>query len=74
MKINPGHLVKSLIVMAIILSAVVLGQLWWSLLSDAVFVKTIATIVVLGVLVSFIIAVSSDMSEEKSLKDDNYLD
>jgi len=74
MRINAGHLVKSLVAMAIILAAVVLGQLWWSFLNDEVFVKVIISIVVLGVLVSFIIAVSADLGEEKKLKDDNYID
>lgn len=74
MRINTGMLVKSLIFMAVILSAVVLGQLWFTFLSDDVFVKVIVTIVVLGVLVSFILAVSSDMAEDKKLKDDNYID
>ena len=56
------------------LSAVILAQIWFSAFNDIFFGKLTVTIVILGLLAAFAIAVFDDFFENKKLKDDNYLD
>lgn len=73
MKLQSQKLVKSLVVFVVLGAALGLLQLWFDLFSALVFGKMMATLVVLGAVVSFIIAVREDMSGEEKLKDDKYL-
>lgn len=56
------------------LSAVILAQIWFSAFNEIFFGKLTVTIVILGLLAAFVIAVFDDFFENKKLKDDNYLD
>lgn len=59
---------------AISLALVVILQIWTDAFNDLFFGKIISTLVVIGVLGAFILAVFDDFFENKKLKDDNYLD
>lgn len=74
MTLNTQALVKSIVVLTILGAALVLAQLWLNLFETVVFVKLLVTLLIVGGVVTFIIAVKSDMSDEKKLKDDKYLD
>lgn len=74
MTLNTQALVKSIVVLTILGAALVLAQIWLSLFETVVFVKLLVTLLIVGGVVTFIIAVKSDMSDEKKLKDDKYLD
>lgn len=56
------------------LSAVILAQIWFTAFNEVFFGKLTVTIVILGLLAAFIIAVFDDFFENKKLKDENYLD
>lgn len=74
MTLNTQALVKSIVVLTIFGAALVLAQIWLNLFETVVFVKLLVTLLIVGGVVTFIIAVKSDMSDEKKLKDDKYLD
>ena len=59
---------------AISMAILVLLQTWTSVLDNIVFGKIISTLVVIGLLAAFVMAVFDDFFENKKLKDDNYLD
>ena len=59
---------------AVALSAVILGQIWFDLFQDIIFGKIAITLIIIGLLAAFGIAMSDDFFENKKLKDDNYLD
>ena len=59
---------------AISLAILVLLQTWTSLFNDLVFGKIISTLVIVGLLAAFVMAVFDDFFENKKLKDENYLD
>ncbi len=61
-------------IIAIIISAMILGQIWLDLFKDIIFGKLIGTLVILGLIAAFCIAVFDDFFENKKLKDENYLD
>jgi len=61
-------------VAAVSLSGVILAQIWFDAFNDIFFGKLIVTIVILGLLAAFVIAVFDDFFENKKMKDDNYLD
>lgn len=61
-------------VIAIVLSVVILAQIWFEAFQEAFFGKFSVTLVILGALVAFAIAVFDDFFENKKLKDENYLD
>lgn len=61
-------------VAAVALSGVILAQIWFDAFNDIFFGKLIMTIVILGLLAAFVIAVFDDFFENKKMKDDNYLD
>lgn len=59
---------------AITLSAMILGQIWFDLFKEVIFAKIASTIIIIGLLAAFGIALSDDFFENKKLKDENYLD
>jgi hypothetical protein len=74
MKINNSLLVRCIVGLVLTGTALGLLQLWFSLFAYDVFCKLMITLVVLGVVVSFLIAVKQDLTDNKKLKDDKYLD
>lgn len=73
MKLQTQKLVKSLVFFVLLGAALGLLQLWFDFFAPLVFGKLMVTLVVLGAVVSFIIAVREDMSGEEKLKDDKYI-
>ncbi len=67
-------LVRMIVGLVVIAAALLLVQLWFESISWIFFWKILTTVVILGVVISFIIAVMADFSGEKSMKDDKYLD
>lgn len=67
-------LVRSVVGLVVIAAALLLVQLWFESFSWMFFWKMLVTVIVIGLVISFIIAVMADFSGEKSLKDDKYLD
>lgn len=59
---------------AVALSAIILGQIWFDLFQGIIFGKLAATIVIIGLLAAFGIAMADDFFESKKMKDENYLD
>lgn len=56
------------------LSIVILLQIWFTAFNEMFFGKITITIVILGLLAAFVIAVFDDFFENKKMKDENYLD
>ena len=59
---------------AIALGILVLLQTWTSAFNHLIFGKLTSTLVVVGLLAAFVMAVFDDFFENKKLKDENYLD
>lgn len=74
MKVNFQTLFKSMIFIVVLLVVLVLVQMWFHPFASLFFWKLMATLVLLGGLVSFFIAAKQDISDEKKLRDDKYLD
>ena len=62
------------ILLGIVMAALIIGQMWWSVFELMTFGKILTTDAILLVLVSFFMAVKEDLGNNKSLKDDKYLD
>ena len=56
------------------LSALILGQIWFEIFNNAFFGKLAFTLLIIGGLAGFGIAMADDFFESKKLKDENYLD
>ncbi len=67
-------MVRAIVVLVVIAALMLIGQLWFAWFDMVFFWKLFATVIILGAVFSFIIAVMADFSSEKSLKDDKYLD
>ena len=63
-----------LVLLALSGSSLLIAQMWWHILKLAVFGKIIATLAILTVLLSFIMAVSEDFGTNKKLKKEKYID
>lgn len=74
MKINTPLLLKSIIGLAVVAAALILVQMWFEIFDGLVFFKMLMTLLILGGIASFIIAVVTDMDEEKRLRDDKFID
>jgi hypothetical protein len=74
MKIDYNILFKSMIVLVIAAVVLILAQMWLHLFNMLVFWKLLATVGILGGLVCFLIAVKQDLSDEKNLRDNKFLD
>lgn len=59
---------------ASLLSLLVIIQMWTTFMDGAIFGKTTLSLVVIGLLAAFVLALFDDFFENKKLKDDNYLD
>lgn len=61
-------------VIAVILSVIILAQIWFDAFQEIFFGKITVTLVIFGALIAFAVAVFDDFFENKKLKDENYLD
>jgi hypothetical protein len=59
---------------AVALSAMILGQVWLDLFKGIVFGQIAFTLIIIGLLAAFGMAMSDDFFESKKMKDENYLD
>lgn len=73
MNINTTMLLRSIIWLVVAGAALVLVQMWFGVFADAIFWKIFATLIILGGVVSVVLAIKADMSEEKKLKDDKFV-
>lgn len=62
------------ILLAIILSALIIGQMWWSVFEVSLFIKLLITNLILLVLVSVVMAIKEDLGNNKTLRDENFID
>ena len=67
-------LVYCLIAIAIVAAALMIGQIWFDILSWSMLWKSCTTLAVLFVLIGFLMVVKADFGQHKKLKDENYLD
>ena len=74
MKIDFDMLFKILVGIVVAVVVMIILQMWMHLFHPLVFWKLIATLVLLGCLAGFLIAVKSDMADEKKLRNDKFLD
>ncbi len=74
MKINNKRLVKCIVGVVLALGAMSILQLWFDLFSDTFFYKAMITLVIVGGIATFIIAVREDLAESDQLKKDKYID
>lgn len=74
MKIDNTLLVRCIVMLVIVGAGLGLAQMWLSLFAADIFIKFMITLAVLGLVASFLIAVRQDMTDEKKMKDDKYLD
>lgn len=73
MNINTTMLLRSIIWLVIAGAVLVLVQMWFAVFAADVFWKIFATLIILGAVVSVVLAIKADMSEEKKLKDDKFV-
>lgn len=74
MKFDINVLVKCIVVLVVTGAALLLLQMWLHVFAVEIFWKLLVTLVIIGSVASFIIAVKQDLSDEKKLKDDKFLD
>ncbi len=74
MKLDVNALMRCIIFLVVATAGLVLVQMWFHVFSTLFFWKALVTLIILGVVASIVIAVRQDMTEEKKLKDDKYLD
>ncbi len=74
MNIDTTMLLRSIICLVVAGAALVLVQLWFAPFAQVLFWKIFATLVILGTVVSVVLAIKADMTEEKKLKDDKFVD
>lgn len=67
-------LLGAIVLLALTLSGLIVGQIWWDILSWTDFAKIFGTVFILFVLVSFVAAVREDFGTHKKLRNDKYLD
>lgn len=67
-------LLIALILTVIAGAGLLIGQLWFDIMSWAVMGKALATLAILFVLIGFLLVVKSDFGQHKKMKDENYLD
>lgn len=67
-------LLYALVGMAVCGAALVLDQVWFEAVSWDTFIKLLLSLVILAVLDVFLMIVRADFSQNKKLKDENYLD
>jgi len=73
MQLNRALLI-TVIVMVITTALLCILQLWTEIIPWEFFIKTLITLGILAVLAGLIMVIKADLSSNKKLKDDNYLD
>jgi D-alanyl-lipoteichoic acid acyltransferase DltB (MBOAT superfamily) len=53
--------------------AIIIAQMWFTVFADGIFWKLIVTLILLGGLAGFLLAVRQDISAEKKMRDDKYI-
>lgn len=74
MNINTTALLRSIICLVIAGAVLILVQMWFAPFATLLFWKIFATLAILGTMVSVVLAIKADMTEEKKLKDDKFVD
>jgi hypothetical protein len=74
MKIDFQTLFRCVIAIVILAVVLILLQMWFKPFGIIVFWKILATLALLGGLVSFFIAVKQDITDEKKMRDDKYIE
>ena len=74
MKFDSNILVKCIVGIVLACAALILVQMWVPIFETAIFWKLIVTLVIIGSVVSFIIAVKQDLTDDKKMKDEKFLD
>lgn len=67
-------LLLGLIALSVLASFMVILQIWTQIFQWSVFLKLVASLVIVFVLVGFLLAVAEDFGTNKRLKDNNYVD
>ena len=67
-------LLLGLIALSALASFMVILQIWTQIFQWSVFLKLVASLVIIFVLVGFLLAVAEDFGTNKRLKDNNYVD
>jgi len=73
MQLNRALLI-TVIVMVVAAALLCILQLWTEIIPWEFFIKTLITLGILTVLAGLIMVIKADLSSNKKLKDDNYLD
>lgn len=70
------HRALLIVIIGLVIAGAVLAlaQMWLAVLSWEIFVKAMVTIAVLVTALGLVLALKSDLAENKKLKDENYLD
>jgi D-alanyl-lipoteichoic acid acyltransferase DltB (MBOAT superfamily) len=58
---------------AVLIVAIIIAQMWFTVFADGIFWKLIVTLILLGGLAGFLLAVRQDISAEKKMRDDKYI-
>lgn len=74
MNLNTSLLLRSIIYLVLAGAALVLVQMWFEPFAQVLFWKLFATLLILGVVFSVVLAIKTDMAEEKNLRDDKFVD
>lgn len=67
-------LLKIIMSIAVVAAIVAIIQIWAPFLDSVIFWKILMTLGIVGLVAGFLIVVQLDFSENKRLKDDNYID
>ncbi len=68
------NLLMAIIIMICAGAILTIIQIWVPIFAWDIFVKVIATLVILTVLAALILVLKSDLGSHKKMKDENYLD
>lgn len=67
-------LLAVLIGIVVLCAGLAIGQMWFSFLVWDIFLKAVATLVILALVIGLVMVLKSDLGRNKDLKDNNYLD
>lgn len=74
MKFDTQLLMRLIICIVVAGAALFLLELWFDVFNDATFIKLMVTLFVVGMVAAFVMAAKRDLTQEKKLRDDKYLD
>ncbi len=74
MKVDSQKLMRFIISMVLFAAFLVIVQLWTNAFEWLLLAKILGTLTILACVASFVIASTEDVSSEKKLKEDDYLD